>query len=221
MVASAANKSMSSGITKSTSSHGTAPSEQSDAELLLAYCMEGRKVHFETLVRRYQRELFGYLRGYLGETEAAEDVFQQTFLQIHLKRDQFEPTRRFRPWLYTIATNLAIDYKRRHKRHRMASLDRSHESEDGLTRSMAEDLEADEPSPSDQLLMSESNEAVQAAVDSLPEISRQVVLLVYFQGLKYREAAEILDVPVGTVKSRLHGAIKQLAAALQTPRAPR
>jgi len=212
---------MTSGITKSTSSRGTAPSEQTDAELLLAYCMEGRKVHFETLVRRYQRELFGYLRGYLGETEAAEDVFQQTFLQIHLKRDQFEPTRRFRPWLYTIATNLAIDYKRRHKRHRMASLDRSHESEDGSTRSMAEDLEADEPSPSDQLLMSESNEAVQAAVDSLPEISRQVVLLVYFQGLKYREAAEILDVPVGTVKSRLHGAIKQLAAALQTPRAPR
>ncbi len=83
---------------------------------------------FEELVRRYEKELYGYLRHYLGNAEMAEDVFQQTFLQVHLKCDQFEPGRKVRPWLYTVATNQAIDYQRRNRRHRMSSLNRAAEA---------------------------------------------------------------------------------------------
>ena len=79
---------------------------------------------FEELVKRYENELYGYLRHYLGSAEMAEDVFQQTFLQVHLKCEQFEPGRKVRPWLYAIATNQAIDNQRRNQRHRASSLDR-------------------------------------------------------------------------------------------------
>ena len=91
---------------------------RSDEELLLAYRSKADRGAFEELVRRYEKELYGYLRHYLNDAEMAEDVFQQTFLQVHLKCDQFEEGRKVRPWLYTVATNQAIDCQRRNKRHR-------------------------------------------------------------------------------------------------------
>ncbi len=99
--------------------------ERSDEKLLLAYRDEGDRQAFDQLVHRYERELFSYLRRYLGDASMAEDAFQTTFLQVHLKCDQFEEGRKFRPWLYTIATNQAIDAQRRNKRHRNVSLDRN------------------------------------------------------------------------------------------------
>src|SRR5262249_776564 len=95
----------------------------SDEELLLAYRDRADRTAFTDLVNRYERELYSYLRRYLGDASMAEDAFQATFLQVHLKCDQFEAGRRFRPWLYTIATNQAIDAQRRNKRHRNISLD--------------------------------------------------------------------------------------------------
>jgi RNA polymerase sigma-70 factor (ECF subfamily) len=102
---------------------GAAIDGDSDEELLVRCRSGSDPAAFESLVRRYETELFSYLRRYLGNAEMAEDVFQATFLQVHLKREQFEEGRRFRPWLYTIATNQAIDAQRRTRRHKMASLD--------------------------------------------------------------------------------------------------
>src|SRR3990170_2679298 len=98
---------------------------ESDERLLLEYRQTGHRELFADLVRRYERELYNYLRRYLGDTGMAEDAFQATFLQVHLKCEQFEEGRKFRPWLYTIATNQAIDAQRRNKRHRSVSLDRN------------------------------------------------------------------------------------------------
>jgi RNA polymerase sigma-70 factor (ECF subfamily) len=102
-------------------------SAKSDEELLLAYRDDGEWRAFEELVHRYERELYSYLRRYLGDAAMAEDVFQSAFLQLHLKCDKYEPGRPVRPWLYTIATNQAIDAQRRTRRHRLVSLDRRHE----------------------------------------------------------------------------------------------
>ena len=99
--------------------------DRTDEELLLDYRSRSDRPAFEELVRRYEKELYGYLRHYLGDADMADDVFQQTFLQVHLKCDQFEEGRKVRPWLYTVATNQAIDYQRRNRRHRMSSLDRA------------------------------------------------------------------------------------------------
>jgi RNA polymerase sigma-70 factor (ECF subfamily) len=188
----------------------------SDEELLLEYRDRGNRPAFEELVHRYEKELFGYLRNYLGDAEMAEDVFQQTFLQIYLKCDQFEAERKLRPWLYAVATNQAIDHQRVHGRHRMASLDRRmgtkyDESEAGA---FVELVGSPDRGPVEESESHERAGEIRRAVDELPEQLRQVVLLIYFQGLKYREAAHALGIPVGTVKSRLHGAVQKLGEVL-------
>ncbi len=191
----------------------------SDEELLLAHRDHADRLAFTELVRRYERELYSYLRRYLGDASMAEDAFQSTFLQVHLKSDQFEEGRKFRPWLYTIATNQAIDAQRRNKRHRSVSLDRNtkHQGSDDLG-SLMDLLVSKEPTPDARVDASQQGEWIRAAVEALPESLREAVNLVYYQGLKYREAADILNIPVGTVKSRLHSAILKLNEAwLQSP----
>lgn len=180
-----------------------------DEEILLRYRRTGNRELFAQLVQRYERELYNYLRRYLGNAETAEDAFQATFLQVHLKREQFEEGRRFRPWLYTIATNQAIDAQRRNKRHRMVSLDGGQSGDADVAR-LVDLLVSDAPDPLAEASREERGLWVQAALDELPDPMRAVVELVYYQGLKYREAAEVLAIPVGTVKSRLHSAILKL-----------
>jgi len=186
-----------------------------DEKLLLSYRSKPDDRVFEELVHRYEKELYGYLRHYLGDAEMAADVFQQTFLQVHLKCDQFEPGRKVRPWLYTVATNQAIDCQRRNRRHRMSSLDRatrnSSEEENGT---LGELLGVAGGSPAENVELAEQHETLRRAVDALPSLCREVVMLVYFQGLKYREAAQVLSLPVGTVKSRLHTAVQKLTESL-------
>lgn len=181
----------------------------SDEELLHRCCVKGDSAAFESLVHRYEGELFNYLRRYLGSAEMAEDVFQATFLQVHLKREHFEEGRRFRPWLYTIATNQAIDAQRRNKRHRMVSLDNRTGGEDDIG-SLVEMLAGDGRTADEQMQAEEARDWVRSAVDDLPESLRAALLLVYHQGMKYREAADVLGIPVGTVKSRLHSALAKL-----------
>jgi len=193
-----------------------------DEELLLEYRSAGDREAFEELVQRYEKELFGYLRHYLGDAETAEDVFQQTFLQVHLKCEKFDPGRRVRPWLYTVATNQAIDFQRRNRRHRMVSLDRrlggDQENDAGA---LVELLQAPDPGPAEEAESAERRDQVRRAVENLPEQIKQALMLVYFQGLKYREAADLLEIPVGTVKSRLNSAIGKLNDALNSTRLPK
>lgn len=184
---------------------------ETDESLLERYRQAGSRELFAELVRRYERELFSYLRRYLGDAELAEDAFQATFLQIYLKCSSFESDRRFRPWLYTIATNQAIDAQRRNKRHRLVSLDRSGPSDDvSDVGKLADLLVSSSPNPIDMVSEAERNAWLKVAMEELPEAMRQVINLVYYQGLKYREAADTLQVPVGTVKSRLHAAVLRL-----------
>ena len=186
-------------------------SEDSDESLIARYQEAGDRSFFETLIRRYEREIYSYLRRYIGNAEMAEDAFQGTFLQVHLKCHQFDSDRRFRPWLYAIATNQAIDVQRRNKRHRMVSLDRSSSGEkDDRGNSWSEKLVGDCPDPLRAASDGENSQWINESVESLGESMQQVIQLVYYQGLKYREAAEALGIPVGTVKSRLHAAVQRL-----------
>ena len=185
-----------------------------DEELLTAYRSEGDRDAFEELVKRYERELFNYLRHYLGDAEIAEDVFQATFFQVHQKCALFEADRAFRPWLYRIATNQAIDAKRRNKRHLAVSLDAQTRNDDNLWNIYSAQLTSEETDPCDSMIDLERGIQVREAVEQLPETLRQVLYLVYFQGMKYSEAAETLGLPFGTIKSRLNIAIKKLQYVL-------
>lgn len=186
-----------------------------DEQLLAAHRKAADAGHLATLIKRYERELYNYLRRYLGDEGLAEDAFQGAFLQVHLKADSFDQGRRFRPWLYTIATNQAIDLQRRNRRHQNVSLDKPNSSESEEVGALIDLLSSKELGPGERFDRKERIDWVRDAVAALPEQLQSAVSLVYFRGMKYREAAAELSVPVGTVKSRLHSAIGQLGRAWQ------
>jgi len=184
----------------------------SDEELMGRYREESRAELFTELVHRYERELYRYLARYLGDPTLAEDVFQNTFLQVHLKRGLFEEGRPFRPWLYAIATHQAVDALRKVGRHPTVSLDQrvgsgSHDSDSG---NLIDLLVSEETGPLARMQETERQQWVRESIARLPEALRQTLILAYHQDLKYREIADILKIPVGTVKSRLHAALEKL-----------
>ena len=187
-----------------------------DEALMTRYRDTAQTVDFNELVRRYERELFRYLARYLGDAAMAEDVFQNTFLQVHLKRALYEDGRPFRPWLYAIATHQAVDSLRKHGRHPTVSLDQRSSSGDESEAGALIDLLVNEgPGPLASLQEKERGEWVKRSIERLPDTLKQTLILAYYQDLKYREIAETLNIPVGTVKSRLHAALAKLGEMAQ------
>lgn len=183
----------------------------SDEDLLA--CLQGGELEaFGALVRRYEGELYGYLRRYLGDASLAEDVFQNTFLQVFTKIRHYEAGRAARPWIYAIATNQAIDALRRAGRQSARSLDQELDGTDDLPQ-LLNLVEQREAGPLEQLQGEERRQLVRDSVDRLPDFLRQVIILAYYQGLKYQDIADILKIPVGTVKSRMHTALNRLQEA--------
>ena len=183
--------------------------EITDEEIVNAYLRTRNAQDFERLVHRYEREVYTFLRRFLADVQQAEDVFQATFLSVHLRIDQFEPGRRFRPWLYAIASNKAIDYLRRNRRHQVASLDAKtsySDSEDSIINHLSGDVEA----PDEKAMSNETGARVRAAVKELNEQTQQLIHLAFYQGMKYSDIAEVLQIPLGTVKSRVFTAIRKL-----------
>ncbi|MFM7208040.1 MAG: RNA polymerase sigma factor [Planctomycetaceae bacterium] len=185
---------------------------RTDEELIRRISAHDDDQAFETLVHRYEHELYGYLRRYLGDADLAEDVFQATFLRIHQKSDHFVEGNRFRPWLYAVATNQAIDARRRNHRHRMTSLDRRPDASPEAG-SLAETIVARGRTSAELMQHAETVAWVLKAVAALPEPLRSTLDLVYRQGLKQREVASRLGIPVGTVKSRINTALHRLHAS--------
>lgn len=187
---------------------------ETDETLLSRYRESGRPEDFNELVRRYERELYRYLARYLGDPSLADDVFQNTFLQVHQKRGLYEDGRPVRPWLYSIATHQAVDTLRKVGRHPAMSLDQNLDGS-GESTSLASLLVSDVPGPLANLQERERQEWVRNAVAKLPDTLRQTLIMAYYQDMKYREIAESLQIPVGTVKSRLHAALTRLSEMAQ------
>jgi RNA polymerase sigma-70 factor (ECF subfamily) len=185
----------------------------SDEQLLVRYREEGCTAAFETLVRRYERPLLAYLRRYVRSDSLADDVYQATLLRIHQKCRSFARGRRVRPWLFSIATHLAVDALRKQRRHPEVSLDADYSIDGTHPASLISLIRAETPTPLEAAEAHEMAERIHRAIDALPDHLRVVVLLFFFQDFKYREAAQILHVPVGTIKSRAHSALHRLRAA--------
>jgi len=171
----------------------------------------------ESLIRRYRNELLHFLIRFLGSRAAAEDVFQDTFLQIHLSADTFDVERRFKPWLFTIAANKARDYHRKHTKRQGLSLS-ANVGEDEERGDFVDLLDADLPTPESPIVDSERSRLVKDVVDDLPAHLREILLLSYFQRMSYTQIAEALEIPLGTVKSRLHSAVAAFARAWKAAR---
>jgi RNA polymerase sigma-70 factor (ECF subfamily) len=189
-------------------------SDRTDEDLLLSYAKNGDPTLFTELVMRHERELYGYLQRFLGNVELAQDVVQNSFLQLHLKCDTFQAGRSLRPWLYAIATNLAIDTLRSQRRHWGPSIDARLPGPQGELAPWSDALEGPQQDPSVDAELNECRFGVRQAVDQLPVQLRQLVQLIYFDGMKYRDAADALAIPLGTVKSRMHSAFDKLQRQL-------
>ena len=152
------------------------------------------------LVQRYQGPLLALLVRLTQSREEAEDLFQETWMRVIRAARSFDPALAFRPWLFSIAWNLA-----------KSSLQRSRPSE---TLDELADL-AHAPTQSDDVLTGERNRRIRSIVSDLPPHLAETMFLRFFEELSEREVASRLGIPVGTVKSRVHNALKQLAVQLR------
>jgi RNA polymerase sigma-70 factor, ECF subfamily len=179
-----------------------------DEELLRRH-LAGQKPAFAELVRRYQRELFHFLVRFLGNRAAAEDVFQEAFLQVYESAATFDLSRRFRPWLFTIAANKARDAIRSKQRHPAAPLDTTITSDSDTP--FVDLLQAAGSVPEEALKQVELRQTIQHTIQQLPPHLKEILLLGYFHEFSYKQIGEMLKIPVGTVKSRLHAAVGHFA----------
>jgi RNA polymerase sigma factor (sigma-70 family) len=168
---------------------------------LVGRARRGEVAAYEELVRRYQR--IAHRTAYLiaGGAAEAEDATQQAFVKAYRALDRFDPERPFRPWLLRIVANEARNVRR--SAGRRASLEQT----------VAREPEVVAPSPETEVLAEERRALLLRAVSSLPEDDRQVIGLRYFLSLSEAETAGVLEVPAGTVKSRLSRAMGRLRRA--------
>ena len=188
---------------------------RTDEELLVAH-LDGDGSAYPELMDRYKNELLHFLIRFVGSKAAAEDVFQETFLQIHISGATFDPKRRFKPWLFTIAANKGRDWHRKYSKRTVMSLSQEIGGGEGETARFVDLMESDTELPDAELLNSEQINDVRKAVDELPTHLREILLLNYFQQMSYVQISDSLEIPLGTVKSRLHAAVAAFRNAWQS-----
>lgn len=181
-----------------------------DNELLEKF-IKGDHDAFAALLHRYEKPLYAFLYRFTNDHALAEDIFQNTFMQIYRVARSFDGDRQFRPWLYTIAANKARDALRKRNKLKVSSLDANISGDSEGIGSFAELMPSKIPSPDEISVNLETTQAVQSIVEELPDHLRVVLTMAYFGQLPQKRIAEILEIPVGTVKSRLHHAVKLFA----------
>jgi RNA polymerase sigma-70 factor (ECF subfamily) len=175
---------------------------------LIAECLKGDATAFGTLVRRYQDRLYNTVYSLTGNAEDAQDVVQEVFLSAYQSLDGFKGDSLFFTWLYRIAVNTAISHKR--KKRVALSMD---------ARNGDQGIEPADPSelsrPGHAMEQAEQGRRVQQALERLSPEHRTVLVMKDMEGQKYETMAEVLQVPIGTIRSRLHRARLELRELLQ------
>lgn len=182
---------------------------------LVRRVQEGDQEAFRTLFERYHRRAYAVAYGVVKNKQDALDVVQDGFVKVHRHIDSFQGTSSFYTWLYRIIMNLAIDHVRRRRNAKGLEYDdrvgRDDDEIAGDGTLLPRILDAN---PGKTVIRRELLERIQRALDELPEYHRAVILLREVEGLSYEEMAEVLDVPKGTIMSRLFHARKKMQAAL-------
>lgn len=172
----------------------------SESDLVRALAL-GRPEAFEEIVERYEKPLINFIVKYVDDRAAAEDVFQETFVRVVRSIGDYEPRAGLATWIFTIARNLSLDHLRSRKRRREAPIDG--------TNVIA--MPAAAPAPDAR----EEAERVREAVQRLSPPKREAVVLRFFSGLSYEEIGRMVGAPTGTIKFRVHEAMRDLAALLK------
>lgn len=163
--------------------------------------LDGDTNLFEILVERYQNHVYGTVYRFLGGHSDVDDVAQEVFVTAYKNLGRFAYRSQFSTYLYRIAVNKCIDWARKNKR------ETSRRHTDILEEfPILDQLPDRDPSPEEAFIRKKERQSVQAILDDLPERYRSVLILYYYQELSYREMADVLDLPVRTVETRLYRA---------------
>jgi RNA polymerase sigma-70 factor (ECF subfamily) len=182
-------------------------------EELVRQAVAGDANAFEALVRRWEKGLFNFIQRYVGDAERSRELCQEAFFKAYRNLHRFDHRARFSTWLYTIALNLCHSSFRRKKLPKTYSLDEAVDNSESGPR-ISETVSDPNVDTEGDLGKSEEAAIVRAAVHSLPQELREVILLKEYQGLRFREIAEILGVPVSTVKSKMYAGLDLLSRKL-------
>lgn len=186
--------------------------QKSDLELVEACRQHDDQRAFAELIQRYERPLYNFILRMVGTPAEAEELFQETFLRIYKNLGNFRGGASFSPWAYRIAHNLCIDSLRRPDKRIFVSFE-GDDKEDGP--SYGDRIEGSSPNPEDEMYRMQLGQTIQEAVEQLPVKLRSVFVLYQYQHFPYEQIASVLDIPIGTVKSRMHSALKQLSQTLR------
>jgi RNA polymerase sigma-70 factor (ECF subfamily) len=168
-----------------------------DEQLILMF-QKGDLQAYNTLVKRYKNPLFNFIYRYVNDDDISDDVLQETFIRLYKNKHYYKEVAKFSTWIYTIASNLAKTELRRKKRHNLFSINNH------MNESKDFDITDSDNNPEENLEKSNLTFHIQKAIKELPESFREAVILRDVQGLEYDEIAEILQTPLGTVKSRIN-----------------
>lgn len=167
---------------------------------------------FDELVLRYHKKVMNTAYGMLSDYHDACDAAQEVFLRVYKSLSSFRENAAFSTWLYRITVNVCSDILRKRKKHMAVSLDKT--DDDGA----AHDIPDTGDTPDECAEKNELQKAVRAAVAELPDEYRTVLTLYEFEGVPYEQISEVLKCPIGTVKSRINRAKKQLRKKLEQKR---
>ncbi len=183
---------------------------RTDAELLESFSA-GDEAAFNIIVSRYKNGLYSFLKKFINNQDLIEDVFQETFLQLFTSRESFDSSRPLRPWLFTIAANKAKDALRKQHRNATISISAIANSEEMSFDDALNTITSDNVVPYDNVEKDEIAVRVRQVIANIPENLREILILAYFNKFSYKQTAQILSIPIGTVKSRLHTAVARFA----------
>ena len=187
--------------------------QSTDKSLIDAH-RRGDATAFGELVRRYGDSVFRFLMQMSNGREHAEDNFQETFKRVHEKAHTLRGNE-FKPWLFAIAANVAIDGLRKRKRLPVVSLNQKFDCADTSCEELGTVVVADNShNPSHRAVKAEQAEQVRHVIGSLPTKQRATLVLAYYQQLSYREVARVMGCSIGTVKTQMFRALKMLAQKL-------
>ncbi|MBT4485761.1 MAG: sigma-70 family RNA polymerase sigma factor [Candidatus Latescibacteria bacterium] len=180
----------------------------SDKELL-SNVINGQFDSFDVIVNRYKNRLLNFVFRFVKDYDVAEDIVQETFLRVFRKRRDYKAIANFSTWIFTIAGNLAKSELRRRKRWKFLSLDAYSDSEKNF------ELPDSGMKPDRATAVRLLDEHVQKAIDSLQVKYKEALILRDVEGLSYQQISEIMNIPVGTVKSRVNRARLKLRKVLK------
>ena len=176
---------------------------------------DGEAGAFELLVSRHKRGLYNFLLRSVHDRSRSEEMLQEVFLRVIRAKDRYQRTARFTTWIYTIARNLALDHLKSRRRHRETPLDAAASEEGGRVIYFRDVLRAGEGTePGARAESSEDERRVSEALGKLSPAKREALILRVYAGLSYADVARVVDAPVGTVKFRIHEAVRDLGSLL-------